>query len=327
MAAVNSTKSRERALWHHQPDVPIGITPLFDWPPRPLAALRWLAYNWLRLSPMLIAVGLAFLIYRFFHPDPSVMQNLSAGWIGQIWLRNIILAIVVAGSLHTYLYIFRKQGDKLKFEKRDLDRNNKLFTFNNQVRDNMFWTLASGVTIWTSYEVIYFWASSNQWVPAFGFAQNPIWFIAMFAVIPMWSSFHFYWIHKLLHWPPLFRVAHALHHRNVNVGPWSGISMHPIEHVLYFSSFTVHFIVASHPLHFIFHAYYQALQPMASHSGYAGLMPKDKKHMKLGDFFHQLHHRHYKCNYGTCEMPWDRWFGSFHDGTDEATRRIRKRKF
>lgn len=50
-----------------------------------------------------------------------------------------------------------------------------------------------------------------------------------------------------------------------------------------------------------------------------------KKRMELGDFFHQLHHRYFECNYGTVEMPWDRWFGSFDDGTPEARQRIRSR--
>jgi sterol desaturase/sphingolipid hydroxylase (fatty acid hydroxylase superfamily) len=39
-----------------------------------------------------------------------------------------------------------------------------------------------------------------------------------------------------------------------------------------------------------------------------------------------LHHRYFECNYGTAEMPWDRWFGSFHDGSEAATKRIRARK-
>ena len=46
----------------------------------------------------------------------------------------------------------------------------------------------------------------------------------------------------------------------------------------------------------------------------------------MGDFFHQLHHRYFECNYGTVEMPWDRWFGSFHDGTAQATADTRARK-
>ena len=30
----------------------------------------------------------------------------------------------------------------------------------------------------------------------------------------------------------------------------------------------------------------------------------------LGSFHHQLHHRHYDCNYGTPFMLSDRWFGT-----------------
>jgi sterol desaturase/sphingolipid hydroxylase (fatty acid hydroxylase superfamily) len=128
-----------------------------------------------------------------------------------------------------------------------------------------------------------------------------------------------------LHWQPLYRLVHALHHRNINVGPWSGISMHPIEHVLYFSGVLIHFVVPSHPVHVIFHLYNLGLNPAASHSGFAGLVIGGKRRMALGDFFHQLHHRHFHCNFGTAEVPLDKWFGSFHDGTPEAGKRIRRR--
>jgi lathosterol oxidase len=48
--------------------------------------------------------------------------------------------------------------------------------------------------------------------------------------------------------------------------------------------------------------------------------------MDLGYFFHQLHHRYFECNYGTDEMPWDKWFGTFHDGTADATGQVRERR-
>jgi sterol desaturase/sphingolipid hydroxylase (fatty acid hydroxylase superfamily) len=40
-----------------------------------------------------------------------------------------------------------------------------------------------------------------------------------------------------------------------------------------------------------------------------------------------LHHRYFECNYGTSVVPWDRWFGSFHDGTAEATQRLNQRRY
>jgi len=42
----------------------------------------------------------------------------------------------------------------------------------------------------------------------------------------------------------------------------------------------------------------------------------------IATFFHQLHHRFFTCNYGNVELPMDRWFGSFNDGSTAATKRL-----
>ena len=52
-------------------------------------------------------------------------------------------------------------------------------------------------------------------------------------------------------------------------------------------------------------------------------VPLEGDAAKAGDFFHQLHHRYFECNYGTSEIPFDKWFGTFHDGSAEATVRTR----
>ncbi len=204
--------------------------------------------------------------------------------------------------------------------------DNGVYTFRDQVKDNMFWTICSGITIWTFFQAIVLWAMANGFAPVLTFSESPILFILVFPALVVWASFHFYWIHRFLHWPPMYRIAHALHHRNVNVGPWSGISMHPIEHFLFYTNFLVHFILASSPLHLLFHGYMQSIHPIFSHSGFEKLYVANKERANMGDFFHQLHHRYFECNYGTVEMPWDRWFGSFHDGTAQATADTRARK-
>ena len=310
--------------WHWHPDLPIPVSPLFAWPLQPLATLRWFAGNWLAVSMVAVEIALACLVWYALQPGNTA--SLAFDWIALVFLRNLLLITLIAGGLHLYFYRFQRQGTLRKFDARGLARDKKAFTFRDQVLDNMFWTCASGVTVWTGFEVLYLWALANGQVPTTSFAGNPVWFVAWFLLIPVWSSFHFYWIHRALHWPPLYRWVHSLHHRNVSIGPWSGISMHPVEHLLYFSTLLVHFVVASHPVHFFFHLYLQALNPAATHSGYDGLMLGGKKRFQLGDFFHQLHHRYFECNYGTAEMPWDKWFGSFHDGSPEANALIRERR-
>lgn len=254
------------------------------------------------------------------------MESLSLRGIWPILLRNCLFMTVIAGGLHIYLFTFRAQGKRLKYDPReDLEKSGK-FSFRNQVWDNMFWSLAGGVTTWSVYEVAYLWALGKGLVPVFSIAEQPIGFVLWLLVLPVLTSSHFYLIHRLLHWPPLYRSVHRLHHRNIHIGPWSGMSMHPVEHLIYVSSVLVHFVIPSHPVIVLVHLYSRCLGPAFSHSGFEKLLVKDRTLLDSADFHHQLHHRFFECNYGTLDAPWDRWFGSFHDGSDEATVRVREQR-
>lgn len=312
--------------WNHVPQVPIRTSPLFDWPPRPLAIARWFWGGWFLITEKLVILALACLSYLWFQPPLEETRTLALGWIFEIWLRNMTLMTLVAGGLHLFFYSFTAQGKRLKYDPRPLMKNGRQFTLGGQVRDNMFWTLASGVTVWTAYEALMFWALANGYAPLLTWAAHPIWFIAIFFLIPLWESFYFYWIHRLLHVPFLYRHVHSLHHRNINVGPWSGLSMHPVEHVIYLGTVLVHFIIGAHPLHILFHMQYYTLSAATTHTGFEGMLIKDQNRLALGTFHHQMHHRYFECNYGSLEMPWDKLFGSFHDGTVEADARIKERR-
>jgi len=313
-------------VWNHHPALPIAMSPVFDLPPRPRAALGWLAGTWLKLTPPVNHLFFAILAYWLFWPALPEMQTLSAGWVAQIFAVNFGAVCLLAGALHLYLFVFAGQQTRLKFDLRPMEKSPR-FTFSNQTWDNVFWSLASGVPIWTAWMVLYFWCAANGVVPRLdSIAQAPVWFVAFFFVIRFWQSFHFYWIHRLIHLPWLFRHIHHLHHRNVSVGPWSGLAMHPVEHLLYYSGILIHFVLPSHPLHVIFHLFALNLGAVFSHAGFDKLLVRDREAIKAGSFHHQLHHKYFECNYGSEEIPLDRWFGSFHDGTETATDYIRARK-
>ena len=316
----------EAARWNHRPANVIPLNPLFSWPPKPVAVLNWYRGAWLTITSVTVTFILAVAVYSWFLPPLEAMQNLEPGWMFRIWLINIIPQIVFAGGLHWWLYIRKGQDNRTKFDKRDLARNNGIFTFNNQVLDNIWWTLGSAVSVATVYQWLIFWAMANGWAPVITFADSPVWFVAWMALIPMWSGLHFYWVHRLEHSPRLYKRVHALHHRNVNTGPWSGISNHWYENAFYFSTYLIHLVVPSNPMHLLFHAYFQQISPVFSHSGFEKLIAKDTEIARAGDFFHQLHHRYFECNYGTSEIPFDKWFGTLHDGSAEGTRRTRAHK-
>ena len=312
-------------VWNYHPALPISMSPVFDVPPKPKAALAWVMGTWLKITPPVNHLLCAIIVYTFLWPSLPDMQQISWAWVGQIFAINAGAAILLASILHLYLFVLAGQEKRLKFDVRPMEKSPR-FTFSNQTWDNIFWTLVSGVPIWSAWVVLYFYVAANDFVPTLGsISDAPIWFFAFFFLIRFWQSFHFYWIHRLIHFPWLFKNVHHLHHRNVSVGPWSGLAMHPVEHLLYYSGILIHFVLPSHPIHVIFHMFALNLGAIFSHAGFDKLLVRDKEAIKAGSFHHQLHHKYFECNYGTEEIPMDRWFGSFHDGTEEATKSVRGR--
>jgi len=312
--------------WQYHPELPLHNPSIFRWPPDPRFIVKWFLENWLMLSERMMMTLFALGLWFFAYPSLEETQSFAFSWVFQIWVINLLMTIVIAGGLHWYFYILKGQGKQLKFDHRDQAKNNRLWNFSNQVHDNMFWTLTSGIGQLTFFQAIIMWMMANGYAPTITFSENPVWFVLALMLLPIWSAFHFYWVHRLLHVPFLYKHVHSLHHRNINIGPWAGNSMHPVEHLIYFSSLLIHCVVPTHPVHLFFHVVYQGPGAAMTHTGYEELLIKDKKRLALGTFYHQLHHRYYECNYGNQEMPWDRWFGTFHDGSSEGTQETKARR-
>ena len=308
--------------WNYHPELPIDNNPLFSWPVRWRDALIYYRDGWLNLSEATLFIALAVAVWHWISPNLAAAARWDWAWVGSVWVRNFVILSVVAGGIHYYFFARRKQGMALKYTDAFMSKGSR-FLFNNQLYDNAFYALGSGVLVWSAYEAGMFWALANGYVPRITMAAHPLWTILALPLIYIWISFHFYMVHRLLHVRFLYERVHNLHHRNINIGPFSGISMHPIEHILYFSSVLIHVVVPTHPVHILFHLYSLSLGATFGHSGFDALLVKNKRRLAIGHFHHQLHHRYFDCNYGSVDMPWDKWLGTFHDGSKGAMARIR----
>ena len=54
--------------------------------------------------------------------------------------------------------------------------------------------------------------------------------------------------------------------------------------------------------------------------------PERDTRMSIDSFFHYLHHRYFERNYGSGRIPLDRWFGTFHDGSEQAHTAMRRKR-
>lgn len=304
---------------HWRPAEGVAYPPVFVWPPRPLAAIRYvfsLPGYLLPFNLFYFAVALA--IWAWVGP---VQDWLQAPDVRSALLNfgfNLALTGVYFGAWHFALYQRRWQGDAFKFNPRWPGIGNPNFLFGRQVIDNILWTCA-GVVIWTAYELLCLWWISAGHVATLAFFAHPFLFILLLLVVPLIQEAHFYLVHRfVLHHRRLYKALHRLHHSNVNPGPWSGLAMHPLEHVLYFSSVLVHLVIPSHPIHILFHIMISALAPAAAHAGIQKIVLAGRWLLPVDGYAHYLHHKLFECNYSDGVIPLDEWCGTLCDGSPES---------
>eukprot|EP00747_Dinoflagellata_sp_TGD_P073023 gnl/TRDRNA2_/TRDRNA2_157723_c0_seq1.p1 gnl/TRDRNA2_/TRDRNA2_157723_c0~~gnl/TRDRNA2_/TRDRNA2_157723_c0_seq1.p1 ORF type:complete len:555 (+),score=63.62 gnl/TRDRNA2_/TRDRNA2_157723_c0_seq1:22-1665(+) len=130
------------------------------------------------------------------------------------------------------------------------------------------------------------------------------------AVIPVWAGAHFYFAHRFIHMRFLYKYVHCLHHRNTDIEPFSGLAMHPVEHLYYFTCLGLSLYFYMSPFHLLWNGIHRFLSPAASHSGWEDHTQSDQ--------FHYLHHVNFECNYGSASVPLDNFFGTFREKLGES---------
>jgi sterol desaturase/sphingolipid hydroxylase (fatty acid hydroxylase superfamily) len=301
--------------------------PLFQWPVKPLDILKYLfgfpGYLWPYTA--LFAV-LAFCWWRFLAPPLEHMKTLAPGWVGVLLLANLALLVLVAGSMHWCLYARQAQGTDYKYNPNGLSARNPSFLFEDQLRENVFWSVCSAVPVWTAYEAVTFWLHASGRAPTLAWKDHAAYCWLLMLLMPVWIDLHFFTTHRTLHWPPLYRWVHSLHHKNVNPGPWSGLAMHPLEHVIYFSGVGLFWFLPSHPLHSLYLLLYLVLGDLVGHHGFDRIVLSKRFSLGTNHYMHYLHHKYVTVNFGTGVLPFDRLLGTFHDGSEGALERIRSRR-
>lgn len=144
----------------------------------------------------------------------------------------------------------------------------------------------------------------------------PYFFFSIAAMIVLHDTW-FYWTHRLMHWRPLFKVAHRVHHLSHNPTPWAAFSFHPIEALIEAMIYPVIILVLPvHPLAALAWLLYMTTLNVGGHLGFE-LFPKGFAHHWLfcwhnTSVHHNMHHSHVHCNYGLYFNVWDRLMGTNH---------------
>lgn len=133
---------------------------------------------------------------------------------------------------------------------------------------------------------------------------------------------YFYWTHRLIHLPKIFKIAHKVHHISHNPTPWSAFSFHPIEAIISIGYIPIFiFLMPSHPFALFAFLSFMTFINITGHLGYEifsiMFMRSVVGKWLNASTFHNLHHRHSKYNFGLYFTFWDRLMGTFNEGIKE----------
>mmetsp|Transcript_72 Transcript_72/g.129 ORF Transcript_72/g.129 Transcript_72/m.129 type:complete len:312 (+) Transcript_72:68-1003(+) len=148
----------------------------------------------------------------------------------------------------------------------------------------------------------------------------------------LWADLHFYAIHRFLHSHPfLYKHIHKIHHESVNTNVMSGLSFHPVEGFLYFSSLLFCVLLPGGMSRFEFAVFKIGLllAPIGGHHGYS-LTNVETGTFDLNNCEHYTHHVKFNYNYGSGLFPkgrvWDYLLGTVWDVDRPISKRLKVAK-
>jgi len=164
-------------------------------------------------------------------------------------------------------------------------------------------------------------AGALMWLHGAGLARlsdapAPLRVVAVWVVAGLvFNDAWFYGWHRLLHRPWLFRHVHSVHHKSVDVNPFTSYSFHAVEALVLSAWVVPAAIFLPVPM-----AALGVLQVVGlgnnvmAHLGYE-LLPRWILRVPLVRWtntatFHSLHHTRLRGNYGLHTRLWDRLFGT-----------------
>lgn len=268
----------------------------------------------------------ALLWWFFVVPDVEVLKTLSWGWALWLYTVNAAAIFVFYGAIELFWYVKKKQGTRFKYNhKFPAESPSDVFWFKSQNIDNFLRSFFISIPLWTLVQVLILWCFANGFVPWLSWSDNWLWLLVLTLISPAIHEVHFFCIHRLIHVPVLYKWIHSVHHNSINPSPWSSLSMHPVEHLAYFSTILYHLILPSNPLIALYQLHYAGFGAVPGHVGFDKMELTEDTGIDSHAFIHYLHHKYFEVNYGDGLIPIDKWTGTFHDGTKEADERMKER--
>ena len=144
--------------------------------------------------------------------------------------------------------------------------------------------------------------------------HHPFFGIFGFFILLVIDDTWFYWCHRLLHHPKIFKYVHLEHHKSVDVNPFTSLSFHFLEpFILSLWIFPVAFFLPTYAPVLGLVQVWGLLDNMKSHLGYEfypSWWNRSWLRFLTSSTHHNMHHSKFNGNYGVHFRLWDKLLGT-----------------
>jgi len=255
---------------------------------------------------------------------PPVLLDISRHWVGGF---SIDLARYIVAAPLTWLVICVALAPALKTWKIRPDRppvRQHLVELFCSVRSVAVFSTVTLITVGLQ-------GAGLMWGGALREAPSLAWTAASLVLTILAHDAYFYWAHRIMHRPRLFRIFHRRHHRSFNPTPFTAYSFDLGEAAMMaaFSPLWLLLVPVSWPAFGLF-MLHQIGRNVIGHSGYE-LFPARRDGRPLFDWMttvthHDLHHAQAGWNYGLYFTWWDRWMGTENPSYAQAFAEVAARR-
>ena len=143
------------------------------------------------------------------------------------------------------------------------------------------------------------------------------WIYLVFSIFLMMviQDTYFYWSHRLIHHPRLFRWFHRTHHKSTNTNPWTTYSIGPLEALgANGAAIVILLLIPTNSLALFTFSWVNTAYAVYTHLGYE-LYPRGMEVHWLGRWIntsvaHNTHHARNRYNFSWYFLFWDRTMGT-----------------
>tara|TARA_R100001369_G_scaffold29172_4_gene52735 strand:- start:224548 stop:225309 length:762 start_codon:yes stop_codon:yes gene_type:complete len=244
--------------------------------------------------------------------DPLRLFSYFLVYILIFFLILVLRYFLAAGLFYHHYYIKNKE----KFQSKKLSKRPYK---KGQLKKEIKWSLISSIIFAITGSLLFFLYKHGYTQIYVEFSINDLWYFPFsLVVVLLIHETYYYWIHRWMHSPSIYRRVHKVHHDSLTPSPWTAFSFHPWEAVM--EALILPIILISIPLHFSAVVFYLMFMTISSVINHLDIEIYSEKLQKsffgkvfIGATHHHFHHSEFNTNYGLYFTFWDQWMNTESD--------------